>query len=67
MQATVRTAEFRATSTPERASFLAMAAAITFTLLMGVGQIADQQVDDALLAQAAATPVASVGVDASSG
>jgi hypothetical protein len=60
MQATrtaAPTTEFQATTTAARAGFLALSAAITFTLLAGVGQVADRQYDDALLAQLAVAPV----------
>ncbi|MBN8488616.1 MAG: hypothetical protein J0M20_12945 [Burkholderiales bacterium] len=63
MQATrtiAATTEFQASSTPARAGFLALSAAITFTLLAGIGQVADRQYDDAVLAQLAAVPMAAV-------
>lgn len=64
---TAPTAEFQASSAPARAGFLALSAAITFTLLAGIGQVADHQYDDAVLAQLAAVPMAAVVVDAARG
>lgn len=61
------TTQFQASSAPARAGFLALSAAITFTLLAGIGQVADRQYDDAVLAQLAAVPVAAVAIDASRG
>jgi hypothetical protein len=52
------TATFQASSVPARASFLALAVAITVTLLASVGQVADRQYDQALMAQAASVQLA---------
>ena len=58
MQATTQTTEFRATTAPARAGFAALAMAITLTLLYSVGQVADRQFDQALLAQSGSTQLA---------
>ena len=58
MTTTAQTTEFRATTAPARAGFAALAMAITFTLLYSVGQVADRQFDQALLAQAGSTQLA---------
>lgn len=55
---TTQTTDFRATTAPARAGFAALAMAITFTLLYSVGQVADQQYDQAHLAQTTAPVVA---------
>lgn len=52
------TTRFTATSTGARASFLALAAVITFSLLGAVGGVADRQFDQALMAQAGAVHLA---------
>jgi len=70
MQATrtaAPTAAFQASSAPARAGFLALSAAITFTLLAAIGQVADRQYDDAVLAQLAAVPMAAVSAEAPRG
>lgn len=63
MQATTQTTEFRATTAPARAGFAALAMAITLSLLAGVGQVADRQFDQALLAQAGSTQLTAQAAD----
>ncbi|MBQ0961612.1 hypothetical protein KAK06_21915 [Ideonella sp. 4Y11] len=58
------TPAFQASSVSARASFLALAAMITVTLLASVGQVADRQYDAALLAQATPVQLAASAVPA---
>ena len=53
----MQTTAFQATSTTQRSAFLGLAAAITFSLLALIGEVADHQVEQSLMAQAASAPV----------
>lgn len=46
-----QTATYTASSTGARAGFLGLAAIVTFAVLTSLGQVADRQVEDVLLAQ----------------
>jgi hypothetical protein len=54
----MNTTPYIASSTPARAGFMGLAAVVTFSVLASLGQVADRQVEDVLLAQASAVPVA---------
>jgi hypothetical protein len=56
-----QTTVYTASSTGARASFMGLAAAVTFAVLASLGNVADRQVEDVLMAQAGALPVAQTG------
>ena len=56
---TTATTEFTASSTTTRAAVAGLAFSITLGLLGVIGQVADRQYDDALLAQVAVVQLAS--------
>ena len=63
-QTATHAATYTATSTGARAGFLSLAAAMTFAVLASLGNVADRQVEDVLIAQASALPVAQAASEA---
>lgn len=51
-------AVFTASSASVRAGFMGLAAAVTFAVLASLGNVADRQVEDVLMALASTQPVA---------
>lgn len=63
-QIAAHTATYTASSTSARAGFMSLAAAVTLVVLASLGNVADRQVEDVLMAQASAAPVAQAASDA---
>ena len=49
---------YTASSASARAGFMGLAAAVTLAVLASLGNVADRQVEDVLMAQASAQPMA---------
>lgn len=63
-RAATQTATYTASSTRARAGFMSLAAAVTFAVLTSLGNVADRQVEDVLMAQASAVPMAQAASEA---
>lgn len=63
-QTAPRAATYTASSTSTRAGFMSLAAAVTFAVLASLGNVADYQVEDVLMAQTAALPMAQAASEA---